>query len=278
MKVVFFGHDKSSMPFLKEIMVNNDLTAIVLPSNRLPSQTEPLEKFAAQKKIKIFQPLSSNKHDFVAELGNLNPDVAIVCNYSHIIPKKVIDLFPRGMVNFHGGLLPQYRGANVLNWAIINGEKKAGVSVHYINEKIDEGLIIKREVIPISPKCDASVLQHLIVYKCLKLLKQVLREIELNKIKVKPQSYYGEPGYYHRRHPEDGKIDWSQQSQDILNLIRGLVSPWPGAFTYLDKKKIIIDKAIIVNKPQLKPGEIYLHNKNIYFGTRNGALKIKKIR
>lgn len=280
MKILFFGHDKSSILFLKEIMKNNDLLAIVLPSNRPKIQTEPLIKFACNKKIKTFQPSSPIDIHFMRRIQKLNPDLAIVFNYSHIFKKSMIDIFPQGMINFHGGLLPQYRGANVINWVLINGEKQTGMTVHYIDEKIDNGLIIKRGIIPIKLSDDALSLQKLIIRKGIQLLKQILREVKLNKIKVKTQSYYGQPQYYHRRHPEDGKINFHQGSQEIYNLVRALVEPWPGAFAYYEGKRVIFDQISISKlRNNYKPGQIMINDTSgIRVATSNGSILLKKIR
>jgi methionyl-tRNA formyltransferase len=277
-KIVFFGHDKISIPFLREIRRANQLVCIVIPSNRSDSQIDDLKKYALKHKIIIFQPKNPNDLDFIESIKDLKADLAIVYNYSHIFKKPLIELFPLKMINFHGGLLPQYRGANVINWVLVNGERTTGVTVHYISESIDDGPIIAREPVKILKKDDALTLKTVLAKKSFEMLKKVLKKLNSERITNTFASKYGQGNYYHRRKPEDGRIDFNQESIKIYNLVRALVSPWPGAFAIYNDTKIIFDKIKILKiKSKFKPGCIIdINDRGLKIQTKDSVILVEK--
>lgn len=282
LRVIFFGHDEVAIKVLDVIRTFGKLTAIVVPLNRPDIQVKPLIEYAKRNKIKIFKPKNINGRGFIRKLSELSPNLAIVYNYSYIFKKKIINIFPLGMVNIHGALLPQYRGANVINWVLINGENKTGITIHYINEQIDNGTIIAQETFPISSSDDARSLKKKLAKKSPELLKKVLKTIEFGKIRSYKKSNSDKKGnYYHRRSPEDGKIDFNKSNTEIVNLARALVSPWPGAFAYHKEKKIIFEKVkkALALKETFQPGEIVSVQKNgLIIATGKGMIRLTGIR
>ena len=156
-----------------------------------------------------------------------------------ILPGAIIDIPSHGSVNVHGGLLPEYRGGHVMQWAIINGETETGVTLHYMDEGIDTGPIIASGRFPITWQDDAVSVRNNLQKTGKELIKTWWPQISTG---TAPRLVQDESvaRYYRLRTSDDGEIHWSQSSSSIYNLVRALVFPWPGAFTFLRGKKIVI--------------------------------------
>jgi len=175
----------------------------------------------------------------VEDLRKVKPDLAILCGYTKILKEPFISLPRLGTINLHGGKLPEYRGASVLNWQIINGEKEGGIAILCVDEGIDTGGILAEARFPIA-RTDTI---NDVVEKTNKLfpamLVETLRQLEAGAARPKPQPNAG--AYWHKRNPEDGRIFWARQSaENIYNLVRALTKPYPGAFTFLEGKKVFV--------------------------------------
>ena len=161
--------------------------------------------------------------------------------YSQIIVPEIFTIPPLGTINVHGALLPQYRGGNILNWVIINGETKTGVTLHYIDTGVDTGDIIAQKKFSIEFEDTARDVKKKIICGGLKLLEKELPKIysrQNNRIKQDDSKAH----HYSPRKPENGEFSWDWSSEKIYNLIRGLVKPWPGAFYYTPEgEKVVID-------------------------------------
>lgn len=157
----------------------------------------------------------------------------IMFSYDVILDNTIIDIPDLKIVNIHGGKIPNYRGSNVLNWAIINGEKEIGVTVHEARIPVDTGPVIAEWLICIDKKDTANSVREKISSSVLEYLPKILSDYFLNRITPKNQSNLGVAAYKKRK-PEDGLFDWSYSDESIYNLIRGLVAPWPGA-RYIDR-------------------------------------------
>jgi methionyl-tRNA formyltransferase len=187
------------------------------------------------------------------KFGNTKPDIAISINYSGIIPSEVIDFFPQGVLNAHGGDLPKYRGNACQAWAIINGEKEIGLCIHkMIGGELDSGDIIAREYLPIDDKINITQ-----VYKQIEVLtpRMLLQSISLlgrnnNYILEEQSKRHEDVLRCYPRKPEDGRIDWKAPAVQIHRLIRASCEPYAGAYAYLEDEKVIIWKSELVKNEE----------------------------
>lgn len=178
--------------------------------------------------------------NFVRSIELINPDIGIVFSYDRILKKEVLDLFHGQIYNVHGALLPGYRGANVLNWVLINGENKTGVTIHAMVPELDAGAIATQREVEID-ECDTAVaLQKKLNIVVVELLHAFLSEFLTGSIDLVEQDKE-KVTIVRRRKPEDGFFSWNQDARTIYNLIRALVAPWPGAWYIKDGKKYVID-------------------------------------
>lgn len=174
-----------------------------------------------------------------------NPDVVISCSYGLRIPNLILNLPKCGAFNIHGGLLPEWRGANILNWVLIEGAHETGVTLHRMTENFDEGPIVIRHAIPISFTDTAPTLRDKLHHLSVQILSDLIIAIEQGvKLPSMPQEN-SKAKYYKRRSPEDGLIDWSKSNLEIYNLIRALVEPWPGAFTITSSGEKVVFKEFV---------------------------------
>jgi len=179
------------------------------------------------------------------DVVQFNPHVVISCSYGLRIPKLILNLPKCGAFNIHGGLLPEWRGANILNWVLIEGAHETGVTLHRMTENFDEGPIVIKRAIPISFTDTALTLRNKLHLLSVQLISDLLTAIEQGvELPSIPQAN-SKAKYYKRRRPEDGLIDWSKSNLEIYNLIRALVEPWPGAFTITSSGEKVVFKESI---------------------------------
>ena len=193
-----------------------------------------------------------NSSESVQKLREFDADLFILCGYNKIIKQQVIEIPPMGTINLHGGKLPEFRGAAPINWQIIHGETTGGCSIIYVDEGIDT-----EEIYPITPEdTHASVLEKtLIIFP--KLLLEVLEQIKSDTVNAVPQDPE-EGGYYGRRYPHDSLINWETMTDiQVHNLIRAMHGPYPSAYTFMDGKKIEIEKSALLEDTHTgNPGKI----------------------
>lgn len=191
-----------------------------------------VKKFAEKKGLPIYQPTNLKSADFQEDLKEINPDIAVVVAF-RMLPKMVWDFPTHGTFNLHASLLPDYRGAAPINWAIINGEKETGVTTFFLDKKIDTGKIILQEVVKIEFDDDAGSLHDKLMIKGAELVNQTLGLIEEDKVKAQPQVSPQEGNTAPKLNSKNTRIDWSKSSEEINNLVRGL-NPYPVAWTYFE--------------------------------------------
>lgn len=226
------------------------VTAPDRPSGRgmklIPS---PVKEYAIEKDIKIFQPEKIvNNNEFKDEIRELNPDLVCVVAYGVILPKSFLKIPPLGCINLHPSMLPNYRGPAPIQWAILNGDKKTGVTIMYLNEKMDAGDIITQEEVEIDEDETTGDLWNRLSEIGAKLLLQVVKNIEAGKIERTPQPE--EFTLAPMLNKEMAKIDWQKQdATQIKNLVRGL-NPIMGTYTFLNSKKVKFWKVQKINKEE----------------------------
>lgn len=197
----------------------------------------PVKEYALDKNLKIFQPEKIvNNNEFKDEIRELKPDLVCVVAYGVILPKSFLKIPPLGCINLHPSILPNYRGPAPIQWAVLNGDKKTGATIMYLNEKMDAGDIIKQQEVEIGEDETTGELWEKLSKIGSKLLVQTLKNIEAGKIERTPQPE--EFTLAPMLNKEMAKIDWNTKtSYEIKNLVRGL-NPIMGTYTFLNNKKM----------------------------------------
>lgn len=235
------------------------ITAPDKPAGRgMKIQESAVKKYAAQQGLKILQPGKLKDNAFVNELGSLQADLQVVVAF-RMLPEVVWNMPPLGTINVHASLLPQYRGAAPINWAIINGEKETGITTFRLKHEIDTGDILLQEKVPIGANETAGELHDRLMQTGARLLVRTIREIAEGKVKENSQDdLLASPTYekLHIKHApkiftDTCKIDFRKSVTEVHNLIRGL-SPFPGAFTHINGKMLKIYRS---EKEFMEPGE-----------------------
>jgi len=204
----------------------------------LPS---PVKEKALELGLGVYQPDSVNMNESVEKLKDLNPDVIVVVAFGQILKKQVLNIPKYGCLNVHASILPKYRGAAPINWAIINGEKETGVSIMEMDEGLDTGDILKIERIPIEEDDDSISIHHKLSHLGGKLIVEVLDDIEKGHVNRIPQDDRLS-SYAPMLTKKTGRIDWNNNGDNIINLVRGL-KPWPSAYFEYNGENVKIHRA-----------------------------------
>jgi methionyl-tRNA formyltransferase len=294
MRILFAGHQKWACMALEELVKNNhEIVGVVAEKDEFDNKEsetykrfkeygffESLKDTARAIGLNVLQPDDINSSEFIKEIGKLNPDLITIVSYHSIVRRELIDKYKNRIINAHGALLPKYRGRAPINWAIINGEKEAGVTVHFVAEKVDSGDIIAQERVPIEMEDTAiDVLKKsLPLYP--KLVLEAVMQIEKGEVKATKQDL-SKGSYFKSRKPEDGLIDWNKNTIQLYNWVRALTHPYPGAFTYHNSKKIFIWKAALpegYEKTGFNPGYVVEeHGKNVKVATADSYILLNRV-
>lgn len=256
MKIVFMGTPDYAVPCLKALAENGyEVAAVVTkpdkPVGRKGSVLVPpdVKKAALELGISvILQPEKVRTPEFKAELEAIAPDMIITAAYGKIIPQAVLDIPPMGCINVHGSLLPKYRGAAPIQWAIINGDAVTGITTMYMDTGIDTGDILLKKEIPIEEDMTYSELYDKLKELGAEALMDTIRGLEAGTIVRTPQNQ-AEATKVPMMTREMGEIDWNKSAWDIHNLVRG-TNPWPGAFTTYKGKRLKIWKTKLVSQEE----------------------------
>ena len=281
MRLIYMGTPQFAVEPLRALAAaGHDIAGVVTrtdkPAGRGRTLAAPPVKLAAQELgIAVLQPKRVRDPEFIGILRKTAPEAIIVAAYGQILPKEILTLPKFGCINIHASLLPAYRGAAPINWAIIRGERETGNTVMLMDEGMDTGAILMQESIPIGPDDTAGVLTEKLALLGAKLITTALPLIATGKITPVAQDGT-EATMAPLLKKGDGLIDWDLTALEIHNRVRGL-APWPGAFCYLDKKmiKILATKALDGTG---EPGMLYERNNNtLEAGTGGGLLRILSI-
>lgn len=229
---------------LQKLVENNfEVVAVITAPDKPTGRGQKLaesavKKYAVSQRISVLQPEKLKNKSFLEELASYKADLQIVVAF-RMLPEVVWAMPPKGTVNLHGSLLPQYRGAAPINWAIINGEKTTGVTTFFIEKEIDTGKIIFSEKINIGENETAGELHDKMMEVGAKLVIKTIQAIEEGNYPAIPQNFNQELKPAPKIFKEDTAIDWSKDARSIHNFIRGL-SPYPAAWTTLNQKQLKI--------------------------------------
>ena len=235
MRLIFLGTPAFAVPTLERIVEAGHQVLTVVTQPDRPSgrgqhaAAPPVKQAAVRLGLPVYQPERVRRPEAVEHLRSLAADAMIVVGYGQIIPQSVIDLAPRGIINVHASLLPKYRGAGPIQWAIINGETRTGVTTMQIDAGLDTGDMLLKAETEIGPEENAVELGARLAAMGAGLLVQTLEGLERGTIVPQKQDP-AEASYAPLLKKEDGLIDWSQPAPSLDNRVRGL-QPWPGAST-----------------------------------------------
>lgn len=254
MKVVFFGTSDFAVPTLEALSLGKDqvLGVVTAPDKKkgrgLTLGFSPVKNFAQKNNLALFQPQDLADSKFLQGLRKKAADVFVLCAYGKILTKEVLQIPKIYAINLHASLLPKFRGAAPVNWAIIKGERQTGITVFKMDEQMDRGDIILQEKVDIT-SCDTSFsLSERLARLGAKAVLRALELIERKSVNFSRQDEE-QATLAPKLKKEDGLINWQAPSCEIYNRVRGL-QPWPGAFTYLENKLLKIWQSKIVESPE----------------------------
>jgi methionyl-tRNA formyltransferase len=278
LRIIFFGTPDFAVASLNALVEGGAkvlaiVTAPDKPAGRgMQLQQSAVKQYALAKGLPVLQPEKLKAPEFIEQLKNYKADLHVVVAF-RMLPETVWNMPPLGTINVHASLLPQYRGAAPINWAIINGETETGVTTFRLKHEIDTGNILLQQKVTIETEDNVGVLYEKLMQAGAKLLVETVKGLAAGTLKETPQTSIdtGQLKHAPKIFKEDSKIDWNKPVAEIHNLIRGL-SPYPTAFTILQDKVLKIYKAHYeVEKHTNEPGSYETDNKTyLRFAAKDG--------
>lgn len=283
MKVVFMGTPDFAVPSLKCLDYNGYSIELVITQKDRPKgrgkkvKYTPVKEKALELGLEVYQPDSINSIESIEKIKNINPDFIIVVAYGQILKKHILDIPKYGCFNVHASLLPRYRGAAPINWAIINGEMETGVTIMEMEEGLDTGDMILWQSIPINSEDDATIIHDKLAILGGDLIVKAISGVKSGEFTKTPQNH-DLFTYAPMLSKEMGMINWNDKGENIINLIRGL-KPWPSAYTQYKDGIVKIHKARLIDKiKDGKNGEIIKVDKNgIYVNVQDKTIILEEI-
>jgi methionyl-tRNA formyltransferase len=274
MNLVFCGTPRFAVPSLQHLVrAGHDVRLVVTQPDRPKGRgmglaISPVKEAALRLNLPITQPEKiKNNDEFRRQLTEIAPEAIIVVGYGRIVPQWMIDLPPLGNINVHASLLPKYRGAAPIQWAIAMGDRTTGVTTMKIDAGLDTGDMLLQAELPIEPEDTAETLAPRLAELGAELLVETLARAEAGLITPVPQNHTE-----HTLAPilkkEDGQIDFHRSAQEIVNRLRGF-TPWPGAFTRFRGKGFVVHTAHVVEHNTLGPGELTSDGDRVLAGAGN---------
>lgn len=283
MKVIFMGTPEFAVPTLESLFTKGYSIDLVITQKDKPKgrgkkvQYTPVKEKALELGLEVYQPDSINDPDAINRIKSIEPDFIIVVAYGQILKKDILEIPNYGCYNVHASLLPKYRGAAPINWAIINGEKETGVTIMEMEEGLDTGDMVLWKSIPINLEDDAPSIHDELSILGGELIIEALEGIQSGALNRITQNH-SLSTYAHMLDKSMGRINWSDKGENIINLIRGL-KPWPFAYTQYKDEIVKIHKASMVDK--FKEGElgkiIKIDNMGIYVIAQDKIVILEEI-
>lgn len=279
MNIVFMGTPDFSVEALKSLIAaGHNITAVVTQPDKKKGRGEkvmftPVKEEALKHDLKVYQPVKVREPEFIDELKKLDIDVIVVIAFGQILPKEILEMGQYGCINVHASLLPKYRGAAPIQWAVIDGEEESGVTTMQMNEGLDTGDILEVVKVPIDKKETGGSLFDKLSIAGANLIVKTLDDLQAGTVTPVKQDDT-KSNYAKMLKKELGNIDFNQEAVKIERLIRGL-NPWPSAYTKLADKILKIWDADVVDKDyEGENGEIVEVTKD-YFVVKTGSKSLK---
>ncbi|MDR2180189.1 MAG: formyltransferase [Synergistaceae bacterium] len=240
-RAVVFAYSSIGYECLAELLAENVEIPAVFTHQDDPEEEKwfrSVRELAEENRLPLYSP-ARLKEDEVRLVRELRPDLIFSFSYRTVIPLPILESASLGAFNIHGALLPRYRGRACVNWAVIHGERETGVTLHHMTARVDEGRIVDQEPVQIGEDDTA----HDVFKKMIPAARAMLHRSLPAILEGAAHGWEQDESlatYFGRRRPEDGQIDWSKPARDVHNLVRAVTHPFPGAFTYLDGRKLFI--------------------------------------
>jgi methionyl-tRNA formyltransferase len=283
MRVVFMGTPEFAVPSLEALLKSDDRVVGVVtqpdrPKGRgQPLTSSPIKLVAERERLPLLQPIKMKDPAFLGALANWKPDLITVTAFGRILPPAILNLPPKGCINVHGSLLPKYRGAGPIQWALINGETETGITTMLMDEGMDTGAILLQERLTISPEDTAGTLSPRLAELGGRLLIATLTQLKAGSLMPRQQDH-SQATLAPMLKKEDGAVDWTMSATAIANRIRGL-TPWPGAYTYSGEERWIIWRAAaMAEQAKEMAGMVTQVTKDaIHVATGDGVLILREL-
>lgn len=285
MKILFMGTPEFAVATLDSLYkAGYDIVGVVTVPDKpvgrgLKLGASPVKIYAETHNLRLFQPEKLRNPEFISEIEALEPDVAVVVAF-RMLPEIVWRLPKLGTLNLHASLLPDYRGAAPINWAVANGEKFSGITTFFIDKEIDTGNLLLQEKVEIPEEWNAGNLHDALMEKGAELVLKTVQQIQTGNLVPQPQNAALARHIAPKIQKEDCRINWAKSAEEIHNFVRGM-SPFPGAFTTINGKIIKIFQTEIQRETEtiLPAGKIQISLKKdkIWVATHSGGLIIKDL-
>ena len=283
MKVIFMGTPDFSVGTLEALVEAGYEVVLAVTQPDKPKgrggkmQYTPVKEAALARDIPVYQPKKIREPECIEELKKYNADIMVVIAFGQILPKEILQMTPYGCINVHASLLPKYRGAAPIQWAVIDGEKVSGVTTMQMNEGLDTGDMILKTEIPLDPKETGGSLHDKLAEAGAKLCVETLKCLEDKTATWEPQGE-STTAYAKMLDKNLGNINWNDPAVQIERLIRGL-NPWPSAYTHWNDKVIKLWQADVVedNTDQEAGTIVKVEKDSFYVQTGEGLLKIEEL-
>ncbi len=282
-RVVFFGTPAFAIPSLETLLQGpDDVIAVVTQPDRergrgRKKSPSPVKEFALRCGMALFQPEKVKEGSFIEAMKAFTPDLFVVVAFGQILPKTLLGVPKFGAVNVHGSLLPQYRGAAPIAWAILRGEKRTGITTMLMDEGMDTGAILMQAQLPIEKEDTGETLQKRLSSLGGRLLTETIEKMKAGSLSPEPQDH-SRASYAPPLKKEDGRIDWKKSAEEIDRRIRAF-NPWPGAFTGLEHGLLKIYRGEV--RENIQEGEagsvVWVGADFIEVATGEGALLIREV-
>jgi methionyl-tRNA formyltransferase len=282
MRVVFLGTPEFAVPSLNALVSSGyEVVAVFTQPDRPKGRGKqlaesPVKRAARAVRLSIHQPERIRRPEVVELLRGLAPELMVLVGYGQIIPQTVIELPKHGILNVHASLLPKYRGAAPIQWAIANGETETGVTIMQIDAGLDTGDMLLKAPAPIDPYETAPELSTRLGSVGAGLLIEALQQIATNSIHQEKQNE-AEATYAPVLKKQDGLIDWWRPARQIYNRLRGF-APWPGAYTTFRRQQLLVLSARVADASSASPGTLHTLNQKLFAGCgENSALELFEV-
>ena len=281
--IVFFGTPDFAVPSLQGLIDRHEqIVAVVTQPDRPVGRGQqvklsPVKELALRNTIAVLQPERVHALEFLETFRQLKPDLAVVVAFGQIFPQALLDIPRHGFINVHSSLLPAYRGAAPINWAIINGDTKTGVTIMQLDAGMDTGAMLLQKPTPILPEDTAATLHDRLAKLGAKLLGKALDQLRQGGWTPVAQNE-AKATYAAMMKKEDGLIDWKKDARSLVNRMRGM-TPWPGCFTYLEGKVLKIHRAEAIEKIcGTQPGTVIATGESgIDIAAGSGAVRLLQV-
>lgn len=280
-RILFFGYSQVGYECLELLLSRGDNVIALIthednPHEKIWFKTPALA--ARERNVPVFAPESVNTPEWRERIADMKPDLILSVYYRHMIGTKILAVPPLGAWNMHGSLLPKYRGRAPINWAVLHGESRIGMTLHRMVKSADAGAIVDQEGVEIAPRDTAEQAFRKVLPCARQVLARQIDALLAGTAKETPQND-AEATYFTGRKPEDGRVNWTQTSRQIFNLIRAVTDPYPGAFVDVAGARLMVwwaepDSPATVGRGGA-PGEI-LSIEPLVVATGDGALELTR--